>query len=288
MKGRGSSLPLRQTGMVESRTVSCPTMSMPRERIGGLEGGALLGLEVGADHRAVLHQAGDGALERPGPARNPRCPRARSRAPPAGRTTRWRRSAAAAPRPAPARRSSAGSSSSPAASTRPEPSALTTATPPARTACTSPGTPSREREFSSSGSAKSASRRRTSTSARLRPGDRAHIDRIVAHREVFALHQHEAEIAGEIGVLEIGLVQRTGGEQARPGLRRNGRAWSGSPARTGRSRRAGPRSANGRGPAWRGRARCGSPAHSRRPDGDCVRSDSTHQRPSGPRPRSAA
>src|SRR5260370_904694 len=33
MNGRGSSLPLRHTGMVESRTASCSTMSMPRSSI---------------------------------------------------------------------------------------------------------------------------------------------------------------------------------------------------------------------------------------------------------------
>ena len=40
---------------------------------------------------------------------------------------------------------------------------------PSRIACTRPGTPSRERALSSSGSAKSESRRRSSTSARFRP-----------------------------------------------------------------------------------------------------------------------
>src|SRR5262249_6943401 len=55
------------------------------------------------------------------------------------------------------------------ASTTPEPSALAITTVSSRTACTKPGTPSRERALSSSGSAKSASSRRTSTAARLRP-----------------------------------------------------------------------------------------------------------------------
>ena len=76
------------------------------------------------------------------------------------------------------------------------------------------GTPSRERALSSSGSAKSASSRRSSTSARRRPGDGADEHAVVAHREVFALDQQEAEIAREIGVLEIGLVHRPGRQQA--------------------------------------------------------------------------
>ena len=40
----------------------------------------------------------------------------------------------------------------------------------------------------------------------LEAGDRADEDAVVAHRQILALDQQEAEIAREIGVLEIGLV----------------------------------------------------------------------------------
>jgi hypothetical protein len=52
----------------------------------------------------------------------------------------------------------------------------------------------------------------------LESGHRADEDAVVAHGQVFALDQEEAEIAGEIGVLEIGLVHRPGGEHADPGI----------------------------------------------------------------------
>jgi hypothetical protein len=56
----------------------------------------------------------------------------------------------------------------------------------------------------------------------LQPRDGAHVERIVAHGEIGALGQQEAEISGEEGMLEIGLVERPGGEHrdARIGRRR--------------------------------------------------------------------
>ncbi len=43
-------------------------------------------------------------------------------------------------------------------------------------------------------------------------------DAVVLHDEILAFHQEEPEIAGEIGVLEIGLVHRPGRQQADAGI----------------------------------------------------------------------
>ncbi len=51
---------------------------------------------------------------------------------------------------------------------------------------------------------------------RLEAGDGAHHDLAVLDGEVFAFEQHEAEIAGDIGVLEIGFVELAGREDADP------------------------------------------------------------------------
>ena len=48
----------------------------------------------------------------------------------------------------------------------------------------------------------------------LEAGDRAHEDAVMTDGQVLALDQEEPEIAREIGVLEIGFVQRPGREQA--------------------------------------------------------------------------
>ncbi len=48
----------------------------------------------------------------------------------------------------------------------------------------------------------------------LEAGDGAHMDLVVAHDEIAAFDQQEAEIAGEIGLLVIGLAVRAGGEKA--------------------------------------------------------------------------
>ncbi len=64
---------------------------------------------------------------------------------------------------------------------------------------------------------------------RPEPFERLEKDAVLAHRQVAALDQGEAEIAGQIGMLEVGLVQRSGGEQhyARMGARRRGKAQQG-------------------------------------------------------------
>ena len=46
--------------------------------------------------------------------------------------------------------------------------------------------------------------------AALEPGDRAHEDAAVAHDQIVAFDEQEAEVAGEIGLLEIGRAQRAG------------------------------------------------------------------------------
>ena len=55
---------------------------------------------------------------------------------------------------------------------------------------------------------------------RLQAGDRAHHQLPVDHRQILALQKHEAEVAGDIGVLEIGFVGRTRGEDGDAVVRR--------------------------------------------------------------------
>ncbi len=50
----------------------------------------------------------------------------------------------------------------------------------------------------------------------LQPGDGADVDAIAGDGEIIALDQEEAEIAGERGVLEIGLAERARREQTNP------------------------------------------------------------------------
>ena len=92
----------------------------------------------------------------------------------------------------------------------PEPSALTSETEPWRSASARPGVPICDCGLSSSGSAKAASRRRHSTLTGFRPDDGAHHQPAVRDGQVLAFEQHDAEIAGDVGVLEVGLVERAG------------------------------------------------------------------------------
>ena len=48
----------------------------------------------------------------------------------------------------------------------------------------------------------------------LQPGDRAHENMAIAHDEIAALDEQKAEIAGEIGLFEIGLAPRAGRQDA--------------------------------------------------------------------------
>ena len=107
-------------------------------------------------------------------------------------------------------------------------------------ACTSPGTPSAESARSSSGSQKSSSRRRRIACTGRRPLDGLEEHAIVAHREVAAFDEREAEIAREVRVLEIGLVVRPRREQhdvRRLAVARASRRAA-SPAASGRTARA--------------------------------------------------
>jgi len=149
-------------------------------------------------------------------------------------------------------------------------------------------TPRREAALSSSGSAKSASIRRSSTSVRRRPEMVRMKTPVVAHDQVFALDQQQAEIARQISVLEIGFVHRPGRQQTdarvvlpvifeQLGLERLEERRHAFDARgaidVGNGARPKPAGSRSRKPA---------------PDGACARSPSTHQRPSGPRPTSTA
>ena len=67
---------------------------------------------------------------------------------------------------------------------------------------------------SSSGSAQAASSRRQSTSIGREAGDGAHHHLAVLDRQILAFQQREAEVAGDIGVFEIGVVQRAGRQDA--------------------------------------------------------------------------
>ena len=77
-----------------------------------------------------------------------------------------------------------------------------------------PGTPSREDAPSSSGSSQSASTRRTVTSSRFRPAIVRTWTWSSLHREIVALDQQKAEIARQIGLLEIGFAEGPGRQQA--------------------------------------------------------------------------
>ncbi len=114
-------------------------------------------------------------------------------------------------------------------SMRPEPSAFATTTLPARIACIRPGTPSREPLLSSSGSAKSPSMRAQDHVGPLQSRDGADMHLIVPHDEVAAFDEKKAEIAREIGVLEIGLAERPGVSRQMRGSTRS--AWLARPER---------------------------------------------------------
>src|SRR6516165_11849116 len=100
------------------------------------------------------------------------------------------------------------------ASATPEPSALAITTVPSRTACTKPGTPSRERALSSSGEVGVEPPHQHFGA--LEAGHCADEDAILADGQILAFDQQEAQIAREIGVLEISLIHGPRGEHANP------------------------------------------------------------------------
>ena len=122
---------------------------------------------------------------------------------------------------------------------------------------------------------------------RLQSGDGAHHQPAVGDRQVLALQKHDAEIAGDIGVLVIGFVERAGGEDGDPAGRLG--AWPSARRESGgRSRRAGGHASRHRCPTARASWRRGFPAQSpRRTPPACGRPAPTIRR-SGPRPSSKA
>ncbi len=82
---------------------------------------------------------------------------------------------------------------------------LSTATPPARIASIRPGTPMLRGGVELQRIAPIGVDTAPEHVGALQAGDRAHEDAAVAHDEIVALDQQEAEIAREIGLLEIGL-----------------------------------------------------------------------------------
>jgi hypothetical protein len=126
---------------------------------------------------------------------------------------------------------------------------------------------------------------------RLMARDGAHHQSAVSNRQVLALEKHEAEIAGDIGMLEIGIVHRPRREDADAALPRSRRSAAFSPvAEThGRSRPAAPH--------WSGRTclkRCAHRCNAvfQREAGSGRRLRAVAQNPPvrrpGPRPRSKA
>ncbi len=168
-------------------------------------------------------------------------------------------------------------------SSTPEPSALTSVTEPPRTAPTRPGVPMRESARSSSGSAKAASIRRQSTRTGRRPGDGAHHHPAVGDGQVVAFEQGEAEVAGDVGVLEVGVVERPGREDGDPRRRARPTGPAARRGRCGRSRRAARRGPRRRGRRRPGRWRRGSRARSpsRRAPGCGRRSPTSRRRGRG-------
>ena len=169
VKGRGSSRPERQTGMVERRTSSCATRSPPRRMSRASTARPVGGAELARAH----------GLRAPRPVRD-----ARPGGPQRQRIEPLEHVAAHLVLPAPPRRDVGNGERSsperrpasdgtkpirPGLSSTPEPSALASVTAPPRTACTRPGTPSRDEASSSSGSANSESSRRTRTFIRFSP-----------------------------------------------------------------------------------------------------------------------
>ena len=95
----------------------------------------------------------------------------------------------------------------------PLPMAFATATLPARTAWRSPATPRKESERSSMGSQKPSSTRRSRTSTCLRPSRVLRKTRSSRTVRSAPCGESEAEIAGEIRMLEVSFVERAGGKQ---------------------------------------------------------------------------
>ncbi len=125
---------------------------------------------------------------------------------------------------------------------------------------------------------------------RLQALDRLQEDGLVADGQVAAFDEHEAEIAGQIGVLEVGLVEGARREQhdaRRVGRSRRQRRGA-SRAGRGRTAPAAGRDSRGRPPAGCATARSGSRGRSRRRTAPGCDRPAPTIAPSGVRARSAA
>ncbi len=137
VNGRGVSLPPRQTGVVESRTTSCPTTSTPRARMRATSASragprrsapSTEGFVVNASAKASSSMRSSASSRAAASPHHQVAMLGKARSSPS------RRRHCASMKPISAR-----------CSTAPAPGMFDIATPPARRASTSPGTPSRER-----------------------------------------------------------------------------------------------------------------------------------------------
>ncbi len=217
MKGRGVSWPSCHTGMVESRTASCSTMSTPRSSIDcsirrrsrGSRSRAAHALAEGLARQIAGERGGDHHVVEPSrmPARNAGSPShqvamlgiARSRPCSASAERRQEREH-------PARLGHAG-----AEAVRQHDLALAHR-------LHQPGHAEPRARIELQRIAEVGIEAAQQHLGALEAGHRADEDAVVACRQILALDQQEAEIAGEIGVLEISLVHRPGRQHADPGI----------------------------------------------------------------------
>ena len=265
MNGRGTSWPFSHTGVVDSVTASCATKSTPRRPIASTSARARRAIEILAEHALARRYARAMSPEKAGA-----ITRSSSRLSTSSRTSGSPSHQVATFGSDSSRPSSAGASagrklSMARASTTPEPSALAITTVPSRIACTRPGTPRRERALELERIGEIGIETAQQHLGALEAGHGADEDAIVADGQVLALDQQKAEIAREIGVLEIGLVQRPRRQHADAGIvaavERRQFHLEGLEER----RHALDAQARDRCRASRATAPAGSPAHSPRP-----------------------
>src|SRR5262249_54722638 len=215
VNGRGSSRPLRQTGVVESVTASLATKSMPRWVICSR-------MRVRSSGSSIVPRT---SRRSPWPGSSPRKADAitisSSRSMISSLARAWPSHHVATLGSARSSPSTVGASAgrklnSARASTTPEPSALAITTVPSRTACTKPGTPSSRTRVKLERIGEAGVQPPHQYFGALEAGHRADEDAIVAHGQILAFDQQEAEIARKISVLEISLIHGPGREHADP------------------------------------------------------------------------
>ena len=130
-----------------------------------------------------------------------------------------------------------------------------------------PGTPSAESARSSTGSQKSSSSRRRIGVHAAQSAEGLQEQGVAAHRQVVALDQRQPELPRQIGMLEVGLVERARASAPPPAaIRPRPRGAADSRAARRRSRRAAARPVRRSSSGKIARRRSGgSPAHSRVP-----------------------